>query len=53
MAMDHNNNFFITGGNDSLIALWDMNSLLVKKVISNNDFKIMALGISHDDKFIA
>lgn len=26
---------------------------MVKKVISNNDFKVMALNISHDGKFIS
>ena len=51
--MSNKNEYFLTGGNDSLIAVWDLNSLMVKKVISKNDFKIMALGVSHDDKFIA
>ena len=51
--MDHNNQFFVTGGNDSLIGIWDMQDLMIKKVISNNDFKQNALSISYDSNYIA
>ena len=53
IAVDHNNQFFVTGGNDSLIGIWDMQDLMIKKVISNNDFKQNALSISYDSNYIA
>ena len=48
IAVENDNRYFVTGGNDSLIGIWDMNDLMVTKTISNNDFKVVALNISND-----
>ena len=53
IAIDNNNKFFLTGGNDSLIGFWDMSEMMPVKTISNNDLKVMALNISHDSQYIA
>jgi WD40 repeat protein len=48
IAFEPNNKYFVTGGNDSLIAKWNTNELMVTNTISNNDHKVIALNISHD-----
>lgn len=53
IAIDNNNQYFVTGGTDSLIGVWDMQELMIKKTISNNDFKVLALNTSFDGEFIA
>lgn len=52
IAIDNNNSYFVTGGTDSLIGVWDMNELMIKKTISNNDFKVQALNTSYDGTYI-
>ncbi len=51
--MDNSNKFFVTGGIDSLIGVWDMNDFMLMKTISNNDAKVMAISISHEGSLIA
>lgn len=53
LAVDNNNEYFLSGGNDSLIGFWDMNEMMAVKTLSNNDLKIMTLNISHDTQYIA
>jgi WD40 repeat protein len=48
ITVDNNNRYFVTGGSDSLIGVWDMQELMVTKTISNNDFKVITLNCSHD-----
>jgi len=47
------NQYFATGGTDSLIAVWNMNSMTVKRTITNNDYKVITLDNSFDGQFIA
>jgi THO complex subunit 3 len=47
------NRYFATGGSDSLIAIWDMQELMVKKIISNNDYKVITIDNSFDGQYIA
>ncbi|CDW72783.1 tho complex subunit 3 [Stylonychia lemnae] len=53
LAVDPNNNYFVSGGSDSLICLWDMQEFITFNTISNNDFKVLALNISYDGQYIA
>ena len=53
MAVDTRNRYFATGGNDSQIGIWDMNSLMLIKTISNNDARAMAVSLNHDGSLIA
>lgn len=53
IAIDSNNNYFVSGGSDSLIGLWDMQEMMVFRTISNNDFKVLVLNISHDGQYVA
>ena len=42
-----------SGGTDSLIGIWDLDTLLLRKTISNNDFKVINIDLSFDGKYIA
>jgi WD40 repeat protein len=46
VAVDPSGNYFLSGGNDSLIGVWDTAECMVANTISNNDARVMQLGIS-------
>ena len=52
IAIDPGNRYFVTGGNDSLIGVWNMQELMVERTISGNDSKVLALSVSHDGQFV-
>jgi|LauGreDrversion4_2_1035121.scaffolds.fasta_scaffold440874_2 THO complex subunit 3 len=53
IAVDNSNRFFVTGGTDSLLGLWDMNDFMLIKTLSNNDARVMAVSLNHDGSLIA
>ena len=53
IAVDRANRFLVTGGTDSLIGLWDLADFMLIKSISNNDYKVMSVSVSHEGNFIA
>lgn len=53
IAVDSSNRFFVTGGTDSLIGLWDMNDFMLMSTISNNDARVMAVSLNHEGNLIA
>jgi THO complex subunit 3 len=53
IAVDNSNRFFVTGGTDSLLGLWDMNDFMLIKTLSNNDARVMAVSLNHDGTLIA
>ena len=52
IAVDQRNRFFVTGGTDSLIGLWDMSDFTLLKTLSNNDAKVMGVGVNQDGTLI-
>ena len=40
-AVAPNNEYFLSGGNDSLIGVWDINECMVAHTISNNDGRVL------------
>jgi THO complex subunit 3 len=53
LAVDPKNRFFVTGGTDSLIGIWDMSDFSLIKTISNNDARVIAVSINFDGSLIA
>lgn len=53
IAVENANRFFVTGGTDSLIGLWDMSDFMLMKTISNNDARVMAVSLNYEGNLIA
>lgn len=53
LAVDPKNRYFVTGGTDSLIGIWDMSDFNLIKTISNNDARVIAVSINFDGTLIA
>jgi THO complex subunit 3 len=53
IAVDSSNRFFVTGGTDSLIGLWDMSDFMLMRTLSNNDAKVMGVSLNHEGTLIA
>lgn len=48
LAVDPNNRFFVSGGTDSVIAIWDFDDFICSGTISTNDLKVKNLSLSAD-----
>ena len=51
--MHPSNEFFVTGGNDALIAFWDFEDLLCSGTVDDNVNPIKSLGFSPCGNFLA
>lgn len=53
IAIDSSNNTFATGGDNSLILLWDIQEMMCYRQIKKTDIPIRKISFSHDGKLIA
>lgn len=53
LAMHPSNEYFVSGGCDSLIAFWDFEDLLCTGTMSENNFQVRKLDFSPCGKFLA
>ena len=53
IAMHPSNEFFATGGNDSIIAFWDFEEFLCSGTIADNSFPVRQLSFSPCGTFLA
>lgn len=51
--MHPNNQSFVSGGQDSLIAFWDMHELLCTGSISTNDYQVRKLAYNCNGDFLS
>ena len=53
IAMHPSNEFFATGGNDSLIAFWDFEEFLCTGTVPENDLAVRTMNFSPCGRFLS
>lgn len=53
IKIDENNSFFVTGGEDSVILIWDMEEICSYKQIKKSDTPIRKIEFSYDSNLIS
>jgi len=51
--IDRSNKLFATGAADALICIWDLEEMICKKVIKNEEYPIRKVNFSYDARLIA
>ena len=53
IAMHPSNEFFVSGGNDALLAFWDFEDLLCTGTVEDNQHSVKTVGFSPCGNFLA